>query len=120
MIISNIVGKVWGADPIVVPAPAPLSNDVLPFGGVSISSYQIALIVLTILLVAVVERGTADRGEHTGGIDGDAVLGSEGRNHGALPAGHLGQRNMDGRKYNLQRLGPEHHRHARSVRQVGE
>src|SRR5438876_5173269 len=55
MIMSNIVGKVWGSDPIVVNAPAPLSNDVLPFGGVSISSYQIALIVLTIALVAVVE-----------------------------------------------------------------
>src|SRR5258706_6064741 len=55
MIMSNIVGKVWGSDPIVVPAPAPLSNDVLPMGGISISSYQIALIVLTILLVAVVE-----------------------------------------------------------------
>ena len=55
MIMSNIVGKVWGADPIVVSAPAPLSNDVLPLGGISMSSYQIALILLTILLVAVVE-----------------------------------------------------------------
>ena len=55
MIMSNIVGKIWGADPIVVNAPAPLSNDVLPLGGVSVSSYQIVLIVLTILLVAAVE-----------------------------------------------------------------
>ena len=55
MIMSNIVGKIWGADPIVVNAPAPLSNDVLPLSSVSISSYQIALIVLTIALVAVVE-----------------------------------------------------------------
>ena len=55
MIMSNIVGKVWGADPIVVSAPAPLLNYVLPLGGTSISSYQIALILLTILLVAAVE-----------------------------------------------------------------
>ncbi|HMC16872.1 MAG TPA: branched-chain amino acid ABC transporter permease [Albitalea sp.] len=55
MIMSNIVGKIWGADPIVVNAPAPLSNDVLPLGGISMSSYQIALILLTILLVAIVE-----------------------------------------------------------------
>lgn len=55
MIVTNIVGKIWGADPIVVNAPAPLSNDVLSLGGFDISSYQIALIVLTILLVAVVE-----------------------------------------------------------------
>jgi branched-chain amino acid transport system permease protein len=56
MIIGNLVGKVWGSDPIVVPAPAPLSNDVLPIDGVSISSYQIALFVLTLLIVFGVER----------------------------------------------------------------
>jgi branched-chain amino acid transport system permease protein len=56
MIIANIVGKVWGADPIVVPAPAPLSTDMLPIDGVSVSSYQIALIVLTLVLVLAVER----------------------------------------------------------------
>ena len=55
MIITNLVGKVWGSDPIVVPAPAPLSNDMLALGGINISSYQIALIVLTVLLVVVVE-----------------------------------------------------------------
>lgn len=56
MIIANIVGKVWGPDPIVVPAPAPLSTEMLPIDGVSVSSYQIALIVLTVLLVLAVER----------------------------------------------------------------
>jgi branched-chain amino acid transport system permease protein len=56
MIIVNIVGKIWGPDPIVVPAPAPFSTDVLPFNGVSISSYQIALIILTLLLVIAVDR----------------------------------------------------------------
>jgi branched-chain amino acid transport system permease protein len=55
MIMTNVVGKFWGADPIVVPAPAPLSNDMLPFSAVNISSYQVALIVLTVALVAVVE-----------------------------------------------------------------
>lgn len=56
MIIANLVGKVWGADPIVVPAPPPLSTDMLPITGVSVSSYQIALVVLTILIVFGVER----------------------------------------------------------------
>lgn len=56
MIITNLVGKVWGADPIVVPAPAPLSNDILTLGGINISSYQIALIGVTIVLVVLVER----------------------------------------------------------------
>jgi len=55
MIMTNLVGKLWGADPIVVSAPAPLSTDVLPIDGIAVSSYQIALVVLTVLLVAVVE-----------------------------------------------------------------
>src|SRR5207248_7841562 len=55
MIMSNVVGKLWGVDPIVVNAPAPLSTDVLPLAGISVSSYQIALIVLTVVLIAVVE-----------------------------------------------------------------
>jgi branched-chain amino acid transport system permease protein len=56
MIIVNVVGKVWGPDPIVVPPPAPLSMEVLPLSGVSVTSYQLALIVITIVLVAGVER----------------------------------------------------------------
>jgi branched-chain amino acid transport system permease protein len=55
MIMTNLVGKLWGADPIVVSAPAPLSTDVLPIDGIAVSSYQIALVVLTVLLVAVIE-----------------------------------------------------------------
>lgn len=55
MIATNLVGKVWGADPVVVDAPAPLSNDMLSLGVLNMSSYQIALIVLTIALVVVVE-----------------------------------------------------------------
>jgi len=56
MIIANLVGKVWGPDPIVVPAPPPLSTDMLQIDGVSVSSYQIALIGLTLLLVLGVDR----------------------------------------------------------------
>jgi branched-chain amino acid transport system permease protein len=56
MIITNIVGKIWGPEPIVVAAPAPLSNDMLPWSGINVSSYQIALVLLTIVLVAGVER----------------------------------------------------------------
>jgi branched-chain amino acid transport system permease protein len=56
MIIVNLVGKVQGPEPIVVPAPAPLSTDMLPIDGVSVSSYQIALILLTLLLVFGVDR----------------------------------------------------------------
>lgn len=55
MIVTNLVGKIWGADPVVVDAPAPLSNDTLSLGVLNISSYQIALIGLTIALVVVVE-----------------------------------------------------------------
>ena len=56
MIIANIVGKLWGADPIVVAPPAPLSNNLLDIQGVSISSYQLALIGITLLLVIGIER----------------------------------------------------------------
>jgi branched-chain amino acid transport system permease protein len=55
MIVTNLVGKIWGADPVVVDAPAPLSNDTLSLGVINASSYQIALIALTIALVIVVE-----------------------------------------------------------------
>ncbi len=55
MIIANSVGKVWGPDPIVVAAPAPFSTGVLAIEGVGVSSYQIALVVLTVLLVVGVE-----------------------------------------------------------------
>ena len=56
MIIVNIVGKVWGVDPIVVPPPPPLSMEMLPIDGVSVSSYQIALVLFTLALVLGVER----------------------------------------------------------------
>lgn len=56
LIITNIVGKVWGPEPIVVAAPAPFSNDVLSLPGIEVSSYQIALVVATLLLVVAVDR----------------------------------------------------------------
>jgi branched-chain amino acid transport system permease protein len=56
MIVANIVGKVWGPEPIVVPAPAPLSTEMLPLAGSGVSSYQIALVLLTLALVAGIER----------------------------------------------------------------
>jgi len=56
LIISNLVGRFWGPDPILVKPPAPLSMDALEIGSSRISSYEIALVVLTLILVAVVER----------------------------------------------------------------
>jgi branched-chain amino acid transport system permease protein len=56
LIISNLVGRFWGPDPILVKPPAPLSMETLGIGAVNISSYEIALAVITIVLVAVVER----------------------------------------------------------------
>jgi branched-chain amino acid transport system permease protein len=55
LIIVNIVGKYWGVDPVFVPAPWPLSADPTTIGGVQISSYQVALVVVTFALVAIVE-----------------------------------------------------------------
>lgn len=56
MIIVNAVGKFWGVEPIMVPAPSPLSVDMLPLEGVNVSSYQLALIILTLLLVLGIDR----------------------------------------------------------------
>jgi branched-chain amino acid transport system permease protein len=56
LIISNLVGRFWGPDPILVRPPAPLSMDSLDIGSSRISSYEIALVLLTVVLVAIVER----------------------------------------------------------------
>jgi branched-chain amino acid transport system permease protein len=55
MIITNVVGKIWGADPLPVPPPTGLSTDPMTIGGLLISSYQIALIAFTVLLIAIIE-----------------------------------------------------------------
>ncbi|HMO47779.1 MAG TPA: branched-chain amino acid ABC transporter permease [Rubrivivax sp.] len=56
MIIANAVGRWVGTDPIVVPAPWPLSTETLPLDGVSVSSWQLALVAGSVLLVLGVER----------------------------------------------------------------
>jgi branched-chain amino acid transport system permease protein len=55
MIITNVVGKVWGSDPLPVPPPTGLSTDPMTIGGLLISSYQIALIAFTVILIAGIE-----------------------------------------------------------------
>jgi branched-chain amino acid transport system permease protein len=55
MIIANVVGKIWGADPIIVAPPYPLTNAAARHGPLSISSYQIVLITLTVVLVGLIE-----------------------------------------------------------------
>ena len=56
LIISNLVGRFWGPDPILVKPPAPLTMDSLDIGAIRISSYEIVLVVATILLVVLIER----------------------------------------------------------------
>jgi branched-chain amino acid transport system permease protein len=55
MIVTNLVGKYWGADPIFASAPWPLSTDPMTFHGVQVSTYQIALVVITTAIVFAVE-----------------------------------------------------------------
>lgn len=55
MIIANIAGKVWGADPIPVLAPFGLGTEPSNIGGLLIPSYQVALVVLTLVLIAGIE-----------------------------------------------------------------
>ncbi len=56
LIISNLVGRFWGPDPILVKPPGLLSMDSLDIGASRISSYEIALVLVTLVLVAIVER----------------------------------------------------------------
>jgi branched-chain amino acid transport system permease protein len=55
MIINNLTGRIWGPDPIAVKPPAPLSTDTFSLLGMSVSSYQIALFVVTLVLIFGVE-----------------------------------------------------------------
>ncbi|HEX2890563.1 branched-chain amino acid ABC transporter permease [Vineibacter terrae] len=55
MIIGNLVGRIWGPDPIAVKPPAPLSTETFDLLGMAVSSYQLALIAITLLLVFGVE-----------------------------------------------------------------
>ncbi|MGL3109043.1 branched-chain amino acid ABC transporter permease [Bradyrhizobium sp. BR 1432] len=56
LIISNLVGRFWGPDPILVKPPALLSMESLDILSSRISSYEIALILVTLVLVLIVER----------------------------------------------------------------
>jgi branched-chain amino acid transport system permease protein len=55
MIFANLVGLVWGPDPIAVQPPAPLSTETFEISGINVSSYQIAVMVITVVLVLGVE-----------------------------------------------------------------
>lgn len=55
LIIANVVGKYWGVDPVFVPAPWPLSADPTKIAGILVSSYQIALVLATVAIVASIE-----------------------------------------------------------------
>ena len=55
MIFANLVGLVWGPDPIAVKPPAPLSTESLGIPGIIISSYQLAVMAITVVLVLGVE-----------------------------------------------------------------
>jgi branched-chain amino acid transport system permease protein len=56
LIISNLVGRFWGPDPIMVKPPALVSMESLDILSSRISSYEIALVLVTLILVAIVER----------------------------------------------------------------
>lgn len=56
LIIANLVGHVWGPDPILVRPPAPLSMETFTIAGMRLSSYQLALVAATVVLVLLVER----------------------------------------------------------------
>ena len=56
LIIDNLVGHAWGPDPIRVDPPAPLSMTTFTIAGVRTSSYQLALIVATALMILLIER----------------------------------------------------------------
>lgn len=55
MIVTNIAGKVWGADPVPVSAPLGLSTTPSDIAGLLIPSYQVALVVFTLVLIAGIE-----------------------------------------------------------------
>jgi branched-chain amino acid transport system permease protein len=55
LIISNLVGRFWGPDPILVKPPEPLSLETFDFGPSHVSSYEIALVLIAIVLVGIVE-----------------------------------------------------------------
>lgn len=55
MIFANLVGLAWGPDPIAVKPPAPLSTETFDLLSANVSSYQIAIVVVTLALILGVE-----------------------------------------------------------------
>ncbi len=77
LIIDNLVGHVWGPDPIRVDPPWPFSLASFTVGGMRTSSYQIALIVLTGVMVLLIEqfyRTRAGKAVRAVAEDRDAAL----------------------------------------------
>ncbi len=62
LIIDNLVGHIWGPDPIRVDPPWPLSVTTFIAGGMRTSSYQIALIVGTGVVILAIEQVYRTRG----------------------------------------------------------
>jgi branched-chain amino acid transport system permease protein len=61
LIINNVVGKYYGSDPVFVPAPWPLSSDIRPLFGIQISTYQLAVVIVSVAVVGLVEALYATR-----------------------------------------------------------
>jgi branched-chain amino acid transport system permease protein len=61
LIIANLVGHVWGPDPIKVKPPWPLSVETFELVGLRVSSYQLALIAGALLIVLAIERSYRTR-----------------------------------------------------------
>ncbi|CAN5416448.1 branched-chain amino acid ABC transporter permease [soil metagenome] len=55
MIAANVAGKVWGSDPVPVSAPFGLGTEPIDMGGLLIPSYQVALLVFTLVLIVGIE-----------------------------------------------------------------
>lgn len=56
LILSDVAGKIWSDEPRQVPAPPGLSLRERTLGSLSFSSYDIFLVIFTIVLVAIIER----------------------------------------------------------------
>ncbi len=77
LIIDNLVGHVWGPDPIRVDPPWPFSVTSFMVGGMRTSSYQLGLIVLTGVMILAIEqfyRTRAGKAVRAVAEDRDAAL----------------------------------------------
>jgi branched-chain amino acid transport system permease protein len=77
LIIDNLVGHVWGPDPIRVDPPWPLSVTTFVVGGMRTSTYQIGLIVMTGVMILLIEqfyRSRAGKAVRAVAEDRDAAL----------------------------------------------